>query len=297
MNHRLILIEGIPGSGKSTLSARLESWLNAQGIAAKLYSEGDAHPADLAWHAVLTPEEYQRVEAEHPHLVPALKQYTLHEDDLFIVAYTKLGYEQMGAPLNDFFAAYEVYDGRVPLDRFKQLHLKRWTAFAEKAAATPDTVYLFECAYLQNHVNELFGCHLLEEADILTHLNALADAVSSLNPLLLYLDQPDPAETVRKVAAERVSPPGSGRPDWIDLVIEYVESSHYGKIHGLKGYEGALAFFHERKRLEMSLWSNLRMEKHIIPNPDNNWDAVFYKMITVPGTVTTLSHTWRRPPS
>ena len=52
MNHRLILIEGIPGSGKSTLSARLETWLKDQGIAARLYSEGDAHPADLACHGV-----------------------------------------------------------------------------------------------------------------------------------------------------------------------------------------------------------------------------------------------------
>lgn len=283
MEHRLILIEGIPGSGKSTLSARLEKWLKAQGLHAKLFGEGDAHPADLAWNAVLTEEEWQRVHTENPHLAPALKQQTIVEDGLHIVAYTKLGYEQMGASLNDFFAAHEVYDGRIPLAQFTQLHRKRWAAFGEMAAQTPNTLYLFECAYLQNHVNELFGCHEKDDGTILAHLNALADSVAHLRPLLLYLDQPDPAETVKKVALERVGPPGSGRPDWIDLVIAYVESSQYGRTHGLKGYEGVLSFFLERKRIEMALWDDLRMERRIIPNPDDNWDAVFGQMIAAMG--------------
>jgi len=278
MNHRLILIEGIPGSGKTTLSARLETWLQEQEIKTMLYREGDAHPADMAWNALLTRDEMDEVKKNHPRLIPKLDDLTRQDGDQFILAYTKIGYEAMGSELQEFFASHEVYDGRVPLEVFEGLHRRRWAEFAGLAMDHPDTVYLFECSFLQNHVNELLTAHNKSEAEILAYLNALAAPVMPLNPILLYLDQPDPDETIRRVAAERVNPPESGRPDWIQLVIRYVEDSQYGRTHGLNGLDGALHLIRERKKIEMAVWPDLKMDRAIIPNPDYDWDAVFHEM-------------------
>ena len=278
MTHRLILIEGIPGSGKTTLSARLAEWLQARGIQATLYREGDSHPADMAWNAVLSQAEYEQVKKDHPQLQEALASLTRVEDDHCIVAYTKLGYDAMGPELNNFFAAREVYDGRVPYALFAQLHQNHWDAFAREALANPDRVYIFECAYLQNHVNELMAFHNKATAEILAHLTALAEPVMPLNPLLVYLEQATPEETVRRVAAERVSAPGSGYPDWIDLVVGYVENSPHGKSMGYRGKDGALRFFHDRIRLEQALWPDLPMDRIIIRNTSYDWDAQFEAM-------------------
>ncbi len=275
MTHRLILIEGIPGSGKTTLSARVAAGLEARGMRTRLYREGDSHPADMAWNAVLTPAEYDRTRTEHPHLAEALTLHTRIEDGRCIVAYTKLGREAMGAELNDYFAAHEVYDGRVSSELFAQLHRNRWASFARDALANPETVYVFECAYLQNHVNELMGFHDMSVAGMLSHLKALAEPVMPLQPLLVYLEQADPDETVRRVAAERVSPPGSGHPDWIDLVVDYVTNSPHGKALGYKGLAGALRFFRDRINLEQALWPDLPMDRIRIRNADYDWDAQY----------------------
>ncbi len=278
LQHRLILIEGIPGSGKTTLAERLERWLQDRGEQAVLYREGDAHPADMAWQALLTADEYVRVLDEHPHLADRLATLASPEDGHWVVPYTQLGYEAMGPDLIAFFAAREVYGGKLSLEAFADLHRKRWTRFADRAQADPDRIVLFECSYLQNHVNELLLFHDLGEEEILAYLDALAEPVMPLCPLLLYLDQPDPAETIRRVARSRVSPPGSGRPDWAQLMAAYIENSPYGKSRGIQGFEDGLRFVRDRKQIEMAVWPRLRMDRAILQNPDYDWDAVFASM-------------------
>lgn len=58
---KLWLIEGIPGSGKSTAARKLGQNLHAQ-----VYNEAELHPCDLAWHAVLSRAELDAFIARHP---------------------------------------------------------------------------------------------------------------------------------------------------------------------------------------------------------------------------------------
>ncbi len=51
METKLILIEGIPGSGKSTIAQKTGEYLSARGLKTKVYAEGQLHPVDLAWCA------------------------------------------------------------------------------------------------------------------------------------------------------------------------------------------------------------------------------------------------------
>ena len=61
MKNRLILVEGIPGSGKSTISKKIRDFLVSKGLDVVLYNEGDLHPTDMAWNALLSKEEYDNV--------------------------------------------------------------------------------------------------------------------------------------------------------------------------------------------------------------------------------------------
>ena len=141
-----------------------------------------------------------------------------------------------------YFEAHEVYDGRVSLERFSQIHLGRWQKFAE-SALKENEVNIFECAFLQNHIFELMGICGEGKDYITDHLISLINTVEKLNPVLIYLSQPDVKETIGRVAKERVSPDKSKCSDWIDLVIAWVEKSQYGKVNRLNGYDGAIRFF------------------------------------------------------
>lgn len=52
MNSRLILVEGIPGAGKTTTARKIKEKLIDEGKEAILYEEGMSHPADMAWECL-----------------------------------------------------------------------------------------------------------------------------------------------------------------------------------------------------------------------------------------------------
>lgn len=273
MKNRLILIEGIPGSGKTTISYKVKEYLEAKGKAVRLYREGDAHPADLAWSAYIELDNYQSLLEKYPELADSIKQQTQIEENHAIVAYTKIQKVFEHKELVQYFEDHEVSDKRVSEDIFKKLHFKRWQQFAENAEK--DFITVFECSYLQNHVNELLLFHDKDSDYITDYLVELIGTVQNLNPKLIYLVQPDTCETISRVAKERISPDKSKWQDWIDRVIQYIESSPYGKAHGLKGFDGTVQYFDTRKQLELAILEQLPIEKAIINNPDYNWDNVF----------------------
>ncbi|WP_017417227.1 zeta toxin family protein [Clostridium tunisiense] len=49
MDNKLILVEGIPGAGKTTTARRIKKRLISEGKNVILYEEGMSHPADMAW--------------------------------------------------------------------------------------------------------------------------------------------------------------------------------------------------------------------------------------------------------
>lgn len=278
MKNRLILVEGIPGSGKSTISYKIKEYLESKGIKAKLYSEGDAHPADLGWNACLTIDEYKQIIDTNPELEEKIKENTKFEGDHAIIAYTKLGLPMKGSELIKYLETKEVYDGKVTAEIFKKLHFQRWKQFGE-SMDKDDSVAIFECAYLQNHVNELMGWHGKSSEYIEEYMLELIEFVKVLNPKLIYLTQPNTEETIKRVAAQRVSPDKSKWDDWIDLVIRYVEGSKYGQSKGLKGYEGTIEFFKDRKKIEESIIEKLSIDKVVINNVDYDWDKVFEEVV------------------
>ena len=48
MKNKLILVEGIPGAGKTTTARKIRDELISQGQNVVLYEEGMSHPADMA---------------------------------------------------------------------------------------------------------------------------------------------------------------------------------------------------------------------------------------------------------
>ncbi len=269
MTNKLIIIEGIPGSGKTTFAHKTAQYLHQRGDVVNLYPEGPGHPADLGWSACVPIAQYDELLERYAALGDDVIRNTSTEGEYAVVAYNCV----KDAP-DGFYAemeAMEVYDNRAPDELFYGLHQRRWRTFGERAVVANER-NVFEHALLQNPVNELVLWRDADDAAVIAYCNRLIGSVEQLAPVVIYLSQPNAEETIMRVARERVSSDGD---KWIDFCISYVENTPYGKRHGLSGIDGFMHFIHVRKRLELEIMHQLPVSHVVIENPDYDWDGVW----------------------
>lgn len=276
MNSRLILVEGIPGAGKTTTARKIKEKLIDEGKEAILYEEGMSHPADMAWNACLKEDEYNdfikkcsemwegsKKSISKEELISRIQRQTRIEDNNVILAYTKIDFpEDCYWSLIGDVASKEICDGRKSLDEFRDIHLRRWSKFAEQALLN-DNIYIFECAFLQNHIFELLGVYEKSDEEIYLYLKILLETVKSLSPSIVYIEPSSVEDIIIQAANERKSPEGS-RPDWIDEVANWVSNMNFGKSHNLKGIEGVFYFCKERLRIDKLMIEKLNVPVTII---------------------------------
>lgn len=276
MNSRLILVEGIPGAGKTTTARKIKEKLIDEGKEAILYEEGMSHPADMAWNACLKEDEYNdfikkcsemwegsKKSISKEELISRIQRQTRIEDNNVILAYTKIDFpEDCYWSLIGDVASKEICDGRKSLDEFRDIHLRRWSKFADKALLN-DNIYIFECAFLQNHIFELLGVYEKSDEEIYLYLKSLLETVKSLSPSIVYIEPSSVEDIIIQAANERKSPEGS-RPDWIDEVANWVSNMNFGKSHNLKGIEGVFYFCKERLRIDKLMIEKLNVPVTII---------------------------------
>lgn len=276
MNSRLILVEGIPGAGKTTTARKIKEKLIDEGKEAIFYEEGMSHPADMAWNACLKEDEYNdfikkcsemwegsKKSISKEELISRIQRQTRIEDNNVILAYTKIDFpEDCYWSLIGDVASKEICDGRKSLDEFRDIHLRRWSKFAEQALLN-DNIYIFECAFLQNHIFELLGVYEKSDEEIYLYLKSLLETVKSLSPSIVYIEPSSVEDIIIQAANERKSPEGSG-PDWIDEVANWVSNMNFGKSHNLKGIEGVFYFCKERLRIDKLMIEKLNVPVTII---------------------------------
>ena len=276
MNSRLILVEGIPGVGKTTTARKIKAKLIEEGKDVILYEEGMSHPADMAWNACLKEEEYNdfikkcskmwevsKKSISKEELISRIQRQTRIEDNNVILAYTRIDFpEDCYWNLIGDIASKEICDGRKSLDEFRDIHLKRWSKFAEQALLN-DNIYIFECAFLQNHIFELLGVYEKSDEEIYLYLKSLLETVKSLSPSIVYIEPSSVEDIIIQAANERKSSDDS-RPDWIDEVANWVSNMNFGKSHNLKGIEGVFYFCKERLRIDKVMIEKLNVPVTII---------------------------------
>lgn len=270
---KLIIIEGIPGSGKTTISKKIYDFYQAKNLKVKLYQEGDLHPTDLAWCSILTHKQYNDFINGYPEKESLLKTHSKPFEDQYIVAFTKLNIAMKDPIIKELFEPNEFNGSSVGYERYTSIHRKLWHDFL--TTDHEDDIIIFECPLLQNHVNELLITFESTKENIHTHLLSLIPEKRTCDIDIIYLDNPDVKETICRVAKERVSPDKSKWDDWIDLVMKYIAESPYGRSNDVNCLEDVYDYFKLRKSIEMDILKDLPVNQHIIPNPNYNWDEVW----------------------
>lgn len=115
MPSKLILFEGIPGSGKSTAAVTIQNFLESKGILSHFWREGDFdHPADFEGIACLSKTQFEELLDRYPMLIEIVREHTSIRGGDHLLQYRKilrLYPEKMDRSFMDEVSHLDVYDG------------------------------------------------------------------------------------------------------------------------------------------------------------------------------------------
>lgn len=273
---KIYFIEGLPGSGKTTLSRKLSNYLNQVHEKSMTYSEGDLHPVDLAWIAILNQEELNDLIDKYPSLEKAILNHIKKVDEKYYLAYTQVNIDESTKGFYDDCSKYEIYqiDDK---DVFFEEHLNLWKQFIDSNKDN-DYIYVFECIFMQNHINELLLKYDMSLEEIYDYYDRFQEVLKDIKVKVIYIKQLNIDKTLALITDQRRTTDKNLYKDWIDHVIDYFENSKYGKDKNYIGYDGALRYFKYRQTIELKLLDHLSIEK-VILDLDDDYDQVFNNMI------------------
>ena len=267
MQTKLILIEGIPGSGKTSTGQSIRDWVAGKGLKASLYLE-DApnHPVDLDSLAYLDEKQYKDFVGQFDRYRPVIEKITEKSDDGYFVFYRLWGEasgEKIPAELAEVLYAYDAHDS-LPPEKYRALSLERWQKFGAQAKID-DTVTIFECCFLQNPLTIFVGKHNQPIDQVKALILELAGFVEELNPTLVLLRAGSAKQTLQRVIKTRPQA-------WIKGVEEYITGQGYGKAHNLSGMQGVFSFYEMMQEVEEEVASKLDWNKVLLDNSNWQWD-------------------------
>ncbi|MGM0421058.1 MAG: hypothetical protein ACQEQG_08650 [Bacillota bacterium] len=272
MRTKLILIEGLPGSGKTTTARITQEILREKGVASKLYLEGNLdHPADYDGVAYFSEPEFQQLVDKFREDESILKEYTVKKPEGYFLFYAKAKrkYRDEFTPeLRAEIFKNDIYE--LPLALNKELITKKWERFVEMAWSEEYT-YIFDCCFVQNPITVSVIRSNSSAETAFTYINKLVHLVQDLNPLLIYLKQKDVEASLEKVLAER-------SPKWRESVISYYTGQGYGRAKGLKGKSGMIEVMKARKAMEVDIIERLDLESYQVDNSDYDIESLKAKI-------------------
>ncbi len=268
MATKLIIIEGLPGSGKSTTAEKVYDILKDKGINTEIYSEGNYnHPADFDGVAYLNSEDFNMLKQVYSKSKDLLNKIKIKYHNGYLIPYRKAIEEQQMSFEYELFndiTKNDIYE--LPIELHTELILSRWNEFVNNCI-NEDKVVIFECCFIQNPVTvSMIRNNSLKEVTM-SYINSLAEKIVPLEPILIYVEQEDIKVSFNRAVSERPK-------EWIDEFINYYTNQGYGLSNNLNGLDGVMQVFEARSKLEREIYDSLKLVKYKIDNSKFNIDLL-----------------------
>ena len=201
--NRLIMLEGLPGTGKTTNSYKLFEQLVRNGQNVRwLHEVSQPHPTLFFSEACLTKEEYRLFLEKYPEVAKML-------NDIAEIRATTVGIDYLTAqrkwPGQENAAWYQEllqYDAMdFPLDRYELVAYEKWEAFVN-AALKEDTIYILDSSIFQYQI----FTYLLNGADyprLAGFVHGVMNLLKPLNPALIYLYRENTEDSIAFMEKQR----------------------------------------------------------------------------------------------
>lgn len=199
MEHtKLIMLEGLPGTGKSTNAYFLLRQLERAGKRARWFHEvARPHPVLFFDEACLSRAEYGAFVRSFPRAQPVLNRVAAYRKNAVGIDLLEIEWnygEEIGTEALEALRKFDVCM-KFPLDLYEEIALEKWACFVERALRVEDRVYLLDSAIFQYQI----FTYLLKNApyEALERLiGRLMDVVRPLNPCLVYFNRENTRDTI-----------------------------------------------------------------------------------------------------
>lgn len=242
-------IEGLQGSGKSTLLGKL-SEIKAD---CKVFKEGDYSPIELAWCAYLTEQQYKMTAEKYPELRRKIEELTFIEDDRRIVCYTKI--PATDSEFYKDFEQFEIYNGRVPYEEFKNIILARYHKWQGNNC-------FFECSLFQNIIEDMILFRQASDDEIIGFYKDVKKALEGREYRIMYLECENIKANLDVIRKERCDE--NGNELWFPMLCGFFNDSPYAVAHGSKDEEGILLHLDHRQKLELRICREVFSDNSVI---------------------------------
>ena len=209
MNH-IVFIEGVSGVGKTTTVIELANRLKAHGYRVGIHLEGDAFsPLDLCWTAYLSIEEYRTLIDRFPEYSEEFSSQIIDQNDYILLRYRidrkPLFPEAIDAELHHKEFCFNP-ESSISLFEFTRVFLRLWTKYAQEKHDDLD-FEIFDASLVSHMTNDLMRNYRSTTDNMAQHINALIEAVQSLQPLMYYLYTDDLEKRVTEARIARKQQP------------------------------------------------------------------------------------------
>lgn len=260
MGNKLIIVEGLPCMGKSTTSKYIAEFLNQNREKTNYVDEGTGnHPADYEFHAYISEKAMESLSTD---LQIKIKKYAGTMLNGFIFPLKQAGTD-IGKLIN-----YKIYDF-LPWEDEMPVMLNGWKQFV--LTRDKETTYIFNCCVLQNPLCETMIRFNFSMEKTKDYISDIFKIIEEMDPLVVYLQCDDVEGRIRNISKERDT-------QWLKNVVDYHCNGEYGRSRDLKGFSGYIKCLEDRQKRELEILHTLPINKLIIENPYDDWNATYAKI-------------------
>lgn len=260
----LIILEGLPSTGKSTNSRILLSQLKRNGFRAKWFHEDSRpHPTSFFYEACLTKSEYEAFLLRFPGVIKILDTIKVVRAntvcfDLLDIRWNYLS--EVGIDAFDVLQEYDVWN--FPLKKYCDVALEKWEHFVKQA--DQDEVVILDSSFFQFQIYTF----LLENTSygqLETFIKRLSVIIAKLNPTLIYLTRKDVEDTINDLEKTRGI-------QFLERIWERDQQLPY-YLNRPSGAEGYREFLRDYDKITRKLFDMIPFDKISLDITDGRWNS------------------------
>ena len=281
--NRLILLEGLPGTGKTTNAYKLyEQLVRNDRDVRWLHEVSQPHPILFFSESCLTKEEYRLFTEKYPEAAEMLDSIAEIRAATVGIDYLTAARRMPGQENTAWYQELLQYDAMdFSLERYEPAAFEKWEAFVN-TALHHDTVYLSDSSIFQYQI----FTYLLNGADyprLTKFVHSIMDLIKPLHPALIYLYREKTEDSIAFIEKQR------GIQD-----LESIWQRDKGKPYYRNKQQDLTAYFdflHYYAKCASGLFDESDCDKLKIEITAQKWDIYEAEMLRF------LGITYREPPS